>query len=32
MDPRGEYILTIDIGTTNCKCVIFAINGTIAGR
>ena len=32
MGQASEYILTIDVGTTNCKCVIFTADGIIAGR
>jgi xylulokinase len=32
MSQSGEYILTIDVGTTNCKCVVFASGGTIVGQ
>ena len=28
----GEYILSIDAGTTNCKAVIFDRSGEITGK
>jgi len=32
MDLTSDCILTIDVGTTNCKCVIFAQDGAIVGQ
>ena len=31
MHSAGGYILIIDIGTTNCKSTVFAVDGTLMG-
>jgi xylulokinase len=30
MSQDGDYILTIDIGTTNCRCVVLTSDGRVA--